>query len=86
MMEDQADDIVIHYRLRRDECPFLFAEFAAVPKGPPRANRLKVLVLRGWGAEYLMRGNTAQPALPATPQPVRSNTSLLSDLIDGKVE
>lgn len=85
MMEDAADEIVIHYRLRRDECPFLFANLAAVPKGPPRANRLKALVLRGFVAETLPR-ESGQPTSPATPQPTHSNTSILSDLIEGKVE
>ena len=85
-MEDEADAIVIRCRLRRDECPFLFANLAAVPKGLPRANRLKVLTLRGFDAEAMVRGNAEQPALPATPQPSRSDTSILSDLIDGKVE
>ncbi len=85
-MEDKADAIVIHCRLRRDECPLLFANLAAVPKGPPRASRLKVLVLSGFSFERLIRGNAEQPALSAAPQPSRSDTSVLSDLIDGKVE
>jgi hypothetical protein len=86
MMEDEADAIVIRCRLRRDECPSLFANLAAVPKGPPRAKRLKVLTLRGFDAEAMMRGNAGQPALAATSQASSSHTSILSDLIEGKVE
>lgn len=86
MKGNQADEIVIRYRLRQDECPSLFEDLAAVPKGPPRASRLKVLTLRGFDAEAMRRGNAGQPALPAAPQPSSSNRSILSDLIDGKVE
>ena len=85
-MEDKADAIVIHCRLRRDECPLLFANLAAVPKGPPRASRLKVLVLSGFSFERLIRGNAEQPASAAAPLLPPSRTSILSDLIEGKVE
>lgn len=86
-MKDEADAIVIRCRLRRDECPSLFANLEAVPKGLPRANRLKVLVLGGFISQNMaMRENTGQPALAATPQPSDSQRSILSDLIDGKVE
>lgn len=86
MMQDGVSEIVVYYKLRQDECPDLFKNLEAVPKGQPRANRLKVLTLRGFDAEAMRRGNAEQPALPAAPQPSRSDTSILSDLIDGKVE
>lgn len=85
-MEDEVEVLVIRCRLRRDECPSLFANLVSVPKGPPRAHRVKVLVLSGFSFERLTRGNAEQPALPAAPQPSRSDTSILSDLIEGKVE
>ncbi len=85
-MAGSVSEIVIYYKLRQDECPALFANLEAVPKGQPRANRLKVLTLRGFDAEAMRRGNTGPPALPAAPQPSRSDTSILSDLIEGKVE
>lgn len=86
MMEDKVSEIVVYYKLRQDECPDLFENLEAVPKGQPRANRLKVLTLRGFDAEAMMRANAGQPALAATPQPSSSHTSILSDLIEGKVE
>lgn len=86
MKGNQTEEIVIRYRLRQDECPSLFEDLAAVPKGLPRANRLKVHALSGFNAERLISRSTEQPALPAAPQPSRSDTSILSDLIEGKVE
>ena len=85
-MEDGVSEIVVYYKLRQDECPGLFQDLAAVPKGQPRANRLKGLVMSGFSFERLTRGNAEQQALPAAPQPSRSGTSILSDLIEGKVE
>ena len=85
-MEDGVSEIVVYYKLRQDECPGLFQDLAAVPKGQPRANRLKGLVMSGFSFERLTRGNAEQQALAATSQPSSSNRSILSDLIEGKVE
>ncbi len=85
MMKADENEIVIRYKLRRDECPELFDNFAAVPKGLPRANRLKVLALRGFDARNPVREDTDQSCVPATPQPPRSHRRILSDLIEGRV-
>ncbi len=72
MIAERADEIVIYYRLRQDECPGLFENLAAVPKGQPRASRLKVLALRGFNADRLTRRSTEQTGLPDTPKPQAS--------------
>ncbi|TXG78829.1 MAG: hypothetical protein E6R14_12130 [Thermomicrobiales bacterium] len=82
---DQSDEIVIHFRLTRDECPRLFENLAGIPKGPRRANRLKVLVVRGYDFE-------AGAATPTTSSPVQGGagkapaTSILGDLLEGRME
>lgn len=86
MMKDRVSEIVVYYKLRQDECPDLFENLEAVPKGQPRANRLKVLALSGFNAERLIRGNAEQSAVRAAPKPPSSDTSILSDLIEGRVE
>ena len=87
-MTAAADDeeIVIQYRLRRDEYPRLFADLAARKKGIPRASRLKVLVLRGFDLEGTL-GDRQEPgsAMTSTSQAVPM-TSILGDLIEGKTE
>jgi uncharacterized protein YerC len=84
---ERADEIVIYYKLRQDECPGLFDDLATIPKGQPRASRLKVLVLMGFDAGTPMKGNAGQPALAAAPLLPRSQTRNLSVLIkDPKAE
>ncbi len=87
MIAERADEIVIYYRLRQDECPGLFENLEAVPKGQPRASRLKVLVLMGFDAGTPMGGNAGQPTLVAAPLLPRSQTSNFSVLLkDPKAE
>lgn len=84
----EDEEIVIQYKLRRDECPALFEDLAARKKGLPRAGRLKVLVLRGFDVERSSGGDRRESrqnagAPPETPS-MRGN--ILSDLIEGKTE
>lgn len=80
------EEIVIQYRLRRDEYPRLFADLAARKKGIPRASRLKVLALRGFDLEGTL-GDRQQPesTMTSASQAVPIS-SILGDLIDGKTE
>ncbi len=83
---NESDEITVHYKLRRDECPRLFDALASVPKGIPRANRLKVLVLTGHNAECgFGEGPKRRPAADAS-SPECTNGSLLGDMIAGKTE
>ncbi len=87
-MTNVADDeeILIQYRLRRDECPRLFADLAARRKGIPRASRLKVLALRGFDLESAL-GDRQKPesAITSASQPGPMG-SILGDLIERKTE
>lgn len=80
---DGADEIVIHYRIRREECPSIFADLAAVPNGPARGNRLRCLALRGFDAETFGRKRGDWPGQPVAPDTRRLTGG---NLIDGKVE
>lgn len=86
-----ADDgiVEIYFRLRRDECPDLFDNLVGVPKGQPRAQRLKVLSIRGFDSER----RTLEAAPPQHGVPAFANTEagapavdLMGDLLSGRTE
>ncbi len=87
-MTDVADDeeIVIQYKLRRDECPHLFADLAARRKGIPRASRLKVLALRGFDLESALGDRHRTMAGTAPTSQTAQTGSILGDMIEGKTE
>lgn len=84
-MSEGDEELLISYRLRRDEFPQLFANLAAVPKGPPRAARLKALVTQGFAAEQKIAEPSDESAI-GTACPPQLGRSFMDDLLDGKTE
>jgi hypothetical protein len=84
-MSEGDEELLISYRLRRDEFPQLFANLAAVPKGPPRAARLKALVTQGFAAEQKIAEPSDESAI-GTACPPQLERTFMDDLLDGKTE
>lgn len=82
----ETNEIVIQFRIARDECPRLFENLANVEKGLRRASRLKVLVIRGFDAEVSSANISARPVVPEDSSSSSSQSPPLNDLIDGKME
>ena len=85
-----ADDgiVEIYFRLRRDECPDLFDNLVGVPKGQPRAQRLKVLSIRGFDSERRTLQAVRPPGVPAFAdvEPGAPAVDLMGDLLSGRTE
>jgi len=84
-MKKCDEEVIITYRLRRDEYPQLFANLAAIHKGPPRAARLKALVTQGFTTERKIPEPSDESAI-GTPRVAQLGRSVMDDLLDGKTE
>lgn len=96
-MKSRTEEVIVTFKLPRNEAPALYDTLAQIPKGRERAGRLRTLAITGLAAETMLSGKPGistgalQPiSSPTSAVPAESGATGLDlgieDLLSGKTE